>query len=108
MTHTIEEQLLILSADEVRELQQRDGSDVQLDATLREAAELCLQSHALLAGSLAAEQPGTPTSVVLARHRRRWHWHLLLWVVFLPLGILALMLMATTIAALVTAFFWRP
>jgi hypothetical protein len=108
MTHNIEEQLLILSADELRELRQRDGDDVQLDADLRDAAELCLQSHASLASSLAADHPGTPTSVLLARHRRRWHWHVLLWGVFLPLGVLALALLATTVAALVTAFFWRP
>jgi len=101
-----EEKLLTGSADEIRELRLADHQRTPLDAELREAAELCLQSHAALASSLGAELPRTLTAVVLARHRRRWKWRLLLCGVFIPLAVLALVLSGTAIAALVTAFLW--
>ena len=106
MTHDIEAQLLVLSPDEVRELARGSGDGTQLDALMREAAELCLQSQAALAASLAAEHPRTITEVVLARHLRRWKWRLLVCAVFIPLVVLALILSGTAIAALVTAFLW--
>ncbi len=106
MTHDIEAQLLVLSPDEVRELRHLPENGAQLDAPMREAAELCLQSQAALAASLAAEHPRTITEVVLARHRRRWKWRLLVCAVFIPLVVLALILSGTAIAALVTAFLW--
>lgn len=106
MSHDIEEKLLTGSVDEIRELRLADHRSAQFDAELREAAELCLQSHVALASSLAAELPRTLTAVVLARHRRRWKWRLLLFVVFIPLVVLTLVLSGTAIAALVTAFLW--
>jgi hypothetical protein len=106
MSHDIETQLLTASADEIQALRNRTPGDAVLDALGREAAELCVQSQAALASSLAAELPRTLTSVALARHRRRWKWRLLLCGVFLPLAILALVLSGTAIAALVTAFLW--
>jgi hypothetical protein len=106
MSHDIETQLLTASADEIQALRNRTPGDAVLDALGQEAAELCVQSQAALASSLAAELPRTLTSVALARHRRRWKWRLLLCGVFLPLAILALVLSGTAIAALVTAFLW--
>jgi hypothetical protein len=106
VSHDIEEKLLTGSADEILELRDSAGDDAQLDAQMREAAELCLQSHLALASSLGAELPRTLTEIVLARHRRRWKWRLLLCVVFIPLAVLALVLSGTAIAALVTAFLW--
>jgi hypothetical protein len=104
---SIEAQFLTLSADEIRELERAGTGSAQLDEQLREAAQLCLQCDAALAGSLAAERPKLLTSVVLARHKRRWRWHAMLWGIFIPLGILVLMLFGTAIVALVTAFLWR-
>jgi hypothetical protein len=106
MTHNIERSLLLLSPDEIREMAQ-SGDAEPLDPLMRQAVELCSQSHVALASSLAAERPRTLTSVVLARHSRRWRWRFLLLAVFLPMSILGLMLFGTAIAALVTAFFWR-
>ena len=106
MRYDIEEQLLIGSAEEIRELSRRSGSDIQLDPLMRDAAELCLQSQVALASALAAEHPRTLTAVVLARHRRRWKWRLLVCGIFVPLAVLALILSGTAIAALVTAFLW--
>jgi hypothetical protein len=102
----IEEQLLVRSPDEIRELRRLADEEGQLDAQMREAAELCLQSQTALADSLAAEHPRTLTEVALARHRRRWKWRLLVCAVFIPLAALALILSGTAIAALVTAFLW--
>ena len=98
MTYDIEERLLTASAAEIREL--------QLDPLMREAAELCVQSQVALASALAAECPRTLTTVVLARHRRRWKWRLLVCGIFVPLAVLVLILSGTAIAALVTAFLW--
>jgi hypothetical protein len=106
MTHEIEAQLLVLSPDEIRELAHGSTDGTQLDALMREAAELCVQSQLALASALAAELPRTLTSVALARHHRRWKWRLLLCGVFIPLTALALILSGTAIAALVTAFLW--
>ena len=106
MSHDIEEQLLTGSADEIRELRHRPDDGSPLDALMREAAELCVESQSALASSLAAEHPRTVTEVVLARHRRRWKWRLLLCGVFIPLALLVLVLSGTAIAALVTAFLW--
>jgi hypothetical protein len=106
MSHDIEEQLLIGSEDEVREIRRMTSEAAPLDALMREAAELCEQAQVALASSLAAEHPRTITEVVLARHRRRWKWRLLLCGVFIPLAVLALVLSGTAIAALVTAFLW--
>ncbi|HEY2897694.1 MAG TPA: hypothetical protein VGJ12_11185 [Gemmatimonadaceae bacterium] len=106
MTYDVEEQLLIGSVDEIRELSRRSGDEMQLDPLMREAAELCVQSQVELAGALAAELPRTLTAVVLARYRRRWKWRLLVCGIFVPLAVLALILSGTAIAALVTAFLW--
>jgi hypothetical protein len=106
MTHDIEEKLLVLSRDEIRELTRGSGDGAPLDALMREAAELCLHSQAALASALAAELPRTMTPVVLARHRRRWKWRVMVCAVFIPLAVLALILSGTAIAALVTAFLW--
>lgn len=106
MRQDIEAQLLVLSANEIRDLARGTGDAAQLDALMREAAELCLQSQVVLASSLAAEHPRTMTEVVLARHRRRWKWRLLVCGVFIPLAVLALILSGTAIAALVTALLW--
>ena len=106
MSHDIEEQLLIGSAEEIRELHRTALGGSLPDALMREAAELCEQAQVALASSLAAEHPRTITEVVLARHRRRWKWRLLLCVVFIPLAVLTLILSGTAIAALVTAFLW--
>jgi hypothetical protein len=106
MTHDMEEKLLVLSTDEIRELTRDAGDGTQLDAHMREAAELCLQSQAALASALGAEHPRTTTPVVLARHRRRWKWRVLVIAVFIPLAVVALVLSGTAIAALVTAFLW--
>lgn len=106
MSHALEEKLLTGSADEVRELCDSANDNAGLDAHIREAAELCLRSHLALARSLGAELPPTLTAVVLARHRRRWKWRLLLCGVFIPLAVLGLVLSGTAIAALVTAFLW--
>jgi hypothetical protein len=106
MSHEIEAQLLVLSTSEIRDLALRSDDGARLDPLMREAAELCLQSQIALAGSLAAEQPRTMTEVVLARHRRRWKWRLLVCGIFIPLAVVALVLSGTAIAALVTAFLW--
>jgi uncharacterized membrane protein YfcA len=108
MTLNIEEQLLIWSADEIRELERRSGDELRMDPLLREAAELCVQSQTALATSLAAEHPRTLTSVILARQKRRWRWRLLLWGMFVPLAIIVLALFGSTVAALLTSFLWRP
>jgi hypothetical protein len=108
MIHDIEQQLLVLPASEIRELERRAGEGLQLDALMREAAELCLESQAALASSLAAERPRQLTSVVLARYRRRWRWRLLFLGVFVPVGVLLLTLFGTAVWALVTAVLWRP
>jgi hypothetical protein len=105
---SIEQQLLVLSADEIREMESREGDGGQLEPLLGEAADLCLQSQAALSMSLAAERPRTQTSVVLARHKRRWRWRLMLWGLFVPVGVLVLALFGSTVVALVTAFLWRP
>ena len=106
MSHDIEERLLTGSTDEIRELRHTPHEGSLLDELMREAAELCVQSQAALTSSLAAEHPRTITEVVLARHRRRWKWRLLLCAVFIPLAVLVLVLSGTAIAALVTAFLW--
>jgi hypothetical protein len=106
MTHEIEAQLLVLSPDEIRKLAHGSTDGTQLDALMREAAEVCVQSQLALASALAAELPRTLTSVALARYHRRWKWRLLLCGVFIPLTVLALILSGTAIAALVTAFLW--
>jgi hypothetical protein len=103
----IESRLLTLSSDEIRELERSDNAGSRLDAELREAVELCLQCDAALAASLAAERPKLLSAVVLARHRRRWRWHAMLWGMFIPLGVVSLLLFGTAIVALVTAFLWR-
>jgi methylmalonyl-CoA mutase cobalamin-binding subunit len=106
MSQDIEEQLLIGSADEIQELRHAMGDGSPPDSLMREAVELCERAQIALASSLAAEHPRTITEVVLARHRRRWKWRLLLCGVFIPLAVLALILSGTAIAALVTAFLW--
>jgi hypothetical protein len=108
MTRDLDEQLLVSSTDEIRALEHRLDDGRLLDPLLREAAELCLQCQMALAGSLAAEHPRQLTAVVLARHRRRWRWRLLLAGLFAPLGLLVLALFGSTVLTLVTAFIWRP
>jgi hypothetical protein len=108
VTSHVEEQLLVASTDEIRDLERRVADDAQMDALLREAAELCLQSQTALASSLAAEHPRQLTAVVLARYRRRWRWRLMLVGLFVPLGLVVLALFGSTMAALVSAFLWRP
>jgi uncharacterized membrane protein YfcA len=108
MTRDLDEQLLVSSTDEIRALERCLDDGQLMDPMLREAAELCLRSHMALASSLAAEHPRQLTSVVLARHRRRWRWRLLLVGLFAPLGLLVLALFGSAVAALVTAFIWRP
>ena len=108
MTHDLDEQLLVSSTDEIRELECRLGDGRLVDPLLREAAELCLQSQMTLASSLAAEHPRQLTAVVLARYRRRWRWRLMFVGLFVPLGIVVAALFGSTVVALVTAFLWRP
>jgi hypothetical protein len=108
MTRDLDEQLLVSSADEIRALERRLGDGRLLDPLLHEAAELCLQSEMALASSLAAEHPRQLTAVVLARHRRRWRWRMLLVGLFIPLGLVVAALFGSTVVALVTAFLWRP
>jgi hypothetical protein len=108
MTHDLDAQLLVSSTDEILALERRLDDGRLMDPLLREAAELCLQSHMALASALAAEHPRQLTAVVLARHRRRWRWRLLLAGLFVPLGLVVLALFGSTVVALVTAFFWRP
>ena len=104
----VADHLLVLSMEEIRELERPSENGARLDAQLRDAAELCAQAQIALASSLMAEHPRTLTSVVLARYRRRWRWRLMFWCIFVPLGVSVLALFGSTVAALVTAFLWRP
>lgn len=106
MTFDVESRLLIMSPDEMRELALRGANDRALDALVGQAAQLCMEAHSSLAHSIAAERPKLSTSVVLARHRRRWRWHLMLWGIFVPLGVLSLIFFGTAIARLVTVLLW--
>jgi hypothetical protein len=105
MIWSLEQQMLVASSDEMRAI---SNSGVELDAALREGAELCATAQAALAGSIAAEQPREMTSIVIARYERRWRWRLLLWGVFVPLGLLTLVLLGTALVTVFTAFVWRP
>jgi len=106
MTLDDEPRLLVMSPEEIRELAQRYASDGKVDALAGQAAQLCMEAHAALAHSIAAERPKLLTSVVLARHRRRWRWHLMLWAIFVPLGALSLIFFGAAIARLVTVLLW--
>jgi len=106
MTLDVESRLLVMSPDEIRELADRGANEQGLDTLLGQAAQLCVDAQAALAHSIAAEQPKLLTSVVLARHRRRWRWHLMLWGIFVPLGVLSLIFFGTAIARLVTVLLW--
>ena len=105
MSETIEQQMLVASRDEMRAMVDRG---VELDAAMREAAELSVAAQTALAESVAAARPRELSSVVIARYERRWRSRLLLWGVFVPLGLITFALLATAVVTVFTAFVWRP
>lgn len=101
------ESLLIASTEELHSLQRRIGSGEDDDPGLQSAIAMCLAAHSALRDSLASTQPGEPTEVILARHRRRWRGRLFQWAVFVPLILIGIVLLGVVIFTLVTSFIWR-
>ena len=104
--------VLIASRDELVAMQLRpptlaEGS-VDTNPLLSDAVSLCIEADIALVALLAAGRPSEPADVIIARYRRRWTGRLIRWGVVGPLAIVALILMGVVIAALVTAFIWRP
>lgn len=101
------QELLVASGDEMVMLERRVRDAGQLDGLLHDAVVLSIAAQAALAESVGAARPRELTTVVIARHKRRWRFRLLLVGIFVPLGALTLALFGTAIWALVTAFVWR-
>jgi hypothetical protein len=108
MSDAMAQELLTASGDELAGLERRVREATPADVPLHDAVVLSIAARAALAESVGAMRPREPTSVVIARHKRRWRFRVIFVTIFVPLGALTLALFGTAVWALVTAFVWRP
>ena len=104
--------VLVASRDELvaMQLQLPTGNSerVETNPLLNDAIALCIEADIALVALLAAARPDEPADVIIARYRRRWRGRLIGWGVVGPLTLVGLVLVVVVIAALFTAFIWRP
>ena len=104
--------VLVASRDELVAMQLRlptgDSDRVDTNLLFSDAVALCIEADIALVALVAAARPPESADVIIARYRRRWKGRLIGWGVVGPLTIVGLMLLGVVIAALFTAFIWRP
>lgn len=107
-----DEDVLVASRDELVAMQlqlpTRNPERAETNPLFSDAVALCIEADIALVALLAAARPGESADVIIARYRRRWKGRLIGWGVIGPLTIVGLILLSAVIAALFTAFVWRP